>query len=355
MKRLATQPSRKLATMLMLFSFFFSIVFQIYSHSPKNSKGEEQSNPNSRIVFSNGADIYTMNPDGSQLTRLTYAGAWEFNVQPAWSPNHTQIVFVSNRDGGGVDIYVMNADGTMVKPLTDNPGEDSQPAWSPDGSRIAFVHGDDPTYAGRANYLNCETAQVYVMKNDGSAQQKLTGAGNNTDPAWSPDSKQIAFSSNRDGNYEIYRMKDDGSAQTRITFNDVEDADPAWSPDGLHIAYGSGYEKIYFFCGVIGIIQNPLGPASAINAGAGEIHVMSNNGSSDVQLTTTKNNSDPAWSPDGSQIVFASRRDDNFEIYLMNANGQMQKRLTYDDLGDLSPNWSPQVFVPNDAAGSLER
>jgi Tol biopolymer transport system component len=68
-------------------------------------------------------------------------------------------------------------------------------------------------------------------------------------------------------------------------------------------------------------------------------------------LTTTKNNSDPAWSPDGSQLVFASRRDGNFEIYIMDSSGQGQKRLTQNELGDLSPSWSPHVSVADSLSG----
>jgi Tol biopolymer transport system component len=352
MKKIAHQSMHKLATILLLFGFLFSAWTVGSSRLISASKGEAEGVANGRIVFSSGFDIYTMNPDGSQPTRLTYSGAGEFNVQPTWSPDHSKIAFVSNRSGGNVDLYVMHADGSMVQRLTDNPGEDSQPAWSPDGSRIAFVHGDDPSYAGRINLLNCETAHIYVMKADGTGQKKLTTVGNNTDPAWSPDSQQIAFSSNRDMgndsiNYEIYRMNDDGGNPVRLTYNEVEDADPAWSTDGSRLAYGSGYERINFFCGIDGIIQNPRGPASVIDASGGEIYVMNIDGTGNVQLTITKDNNDPAWSPDGSQIVFASRRDGNFELYSMNAEGEEQKRLTDNQLGDLSPSWSPLLMPPN--------
>ncbi|MBV9959098.1 MAG: PD40 domain-containing protein [Acidobacteria bacterium] len=283
-----------------------------------------------------------MSPDGSLLTRLTDSGDGYVYLQPTWSPDHSQIAFVSNRDGD-IEIYAMKADGSSVRRLTYNPGEDSQPSWSPDGTKIAFVHGDDPSWAGRINFLNCEPAQIYVIKADGSGQKKLTGAANNTDPAWSPDSKQIAFSSDRDGNYEIYRMNEDGSGPTRLTFNAVEDADPAWSPDGSRIAYGSGYERVYYFCGIEGIIQNPFARTSVSYGGAGEIRVLRLDGTSDLQLTTTNNNSDPAWSPDNGQIVFASRRDGNFEIYLMDSNGNGTKRLTATEPADLSPAWSPHL------------
>jgi Tol biopolymer transport system component len=344
MKKHAYQSRRKLATILLLIGFLFS-AWDVGGSRLRSLAVQQESLPNSRIVFSNGLDIYTMNADGGQVVRLTYAGNWEFNVQPAWSPDHSKIVFTSLRDGN-VDIYVMKVDGGSVQRLTNNVGEDSQPAWSPDGTRIAFVHGDDPTYAGRVNLLNCETAQIHVMKADGTAQKPLTIEGDNTDPSWSPDSTQIAFTSNRDKiDYEIYRMKDDGSSQTRITFNDVEDGDPAWSPDGSRIAYGSGYERIYFFCGIEGIIQNPRAVTSSINGGAGEIRVMNVDGTGHAVLTTTNDNNDPAWSPDGSQIAFATRRDGNFEIYVMNANGQVQKRLTDSELGDLSPSWSPHIVM----------
>jgi hypothetical protein len=81
-------------------------------------------------------DIYTIEPDGSDETRLTFARGYDFS--PDWSPDGSKIVFSSWRAAELGDIYVMNADGTGTRRLTDDPDYDVNPVWSPDGSQIAW-------------------------------------------------------------------------------------------------------------------------------------------------------------------------------------------------------------------------
>ena len=78
------------------------------------------------------------------------------------------------------------------------------------------------------------------MNADGSSQTRLTkNPVRRWQPVWSPDGRQIAFVSQRDGNYEIYVMNADGSNQTSLTQNPVSDEQPVWSPDGRQIAFVS--------------------------------------------------------------------------------------------------------------------
>jgi Tol biopolymer transport system component len=133
---------------------------------------------------------------------------------------------------------------------------------------------------------------------------------------------QIAFSSNRDGNFEIYAMTDDGSDETRLTEDDANDFDPSWSPDGEKIAFSSFRDGF----------NNQ------------EIYVMNADGTDQTRLTDNDDALDrePSWSPDGEKIAFASNRDGNWEIYVMNADGGDQTRLTdNDDALDREPSWSP--------------
>ncbi len=103
--------------------------------------------------------------------------------------------------------------------LTDIPTNDSDAAWSPDGRRIAFTSDRDGN------------AEIYVMNADGSGQTRLTDNSAWDDaPQWSPDGKRIAFESDRDGDDEIYVMNADGSGQTNLTNNSAYDAGPHWSP-----------------------------------------------------------------------------------------------------------------------------
>ena len=137
------------------------------------------------------------------------------------------IVFNSNR-GGNYDIYVMNDDGSNVTRLTDHPDWDNDPAWSPDGNRIAFDSIRDGNF------------EIYAMNADGTGPVNLTNhPSGDESPSWSPDGKRIAFKSYRDGNSEIYVMNADGTSPIRLTDDPEWDGAPAWSPDSSKIAFVS--------------------------------------------------------------------------------------------------------------------
>ena len=146
----------------------------------------------------NGFEIYTMNTDGSDLTRLT--NNMTDDVNPAWSPDGTHIAFQAYRDGNA-EIYVMHSDGLGQINLTNNADYDGQPAWSPDGSRIAFISGYD----------------LWVMNADGSNPLKLSQQYHCENPVWSPDGSKIAYNADDDLDNlcELWVMNADGSNQSQ--------------------------------------------------------------------------------------------------------------------------------------------
>ena len=239
-----------------------------------------------------------------------------------------QIAFVSHRDGN-MEIYVMDVNGGDQQRLTENRHDDWTPSWSPDGKRIVFVSNRD----GHVDVMRgLPTDEIYVTDADGGNQQNLTNDPNDDrNPSWSPDGKQIAFASDRVGknNVEIYVMDADGGNPQRLTNNPLDDQFPSWSPDGKRIVFSSmrdGHFETKF----------------AITY---EIYVMDADGGNQQRLTENrKNDWFPSWSPDGKRIAFASDRKgdlQNFEIYVMDADGDNQQRLTENRVYDSTPSWSP--------------
>jgi len=172
-------------------------------------------------------DIYTVNIDGTDVTRLTANTAGADDISPAWSPDGSRIAFTVIRSGDAPSIYVMNPDGSNRVRLTSS-GYDYLPAWSPDGTKIAFNRGSDKGW------------DVYVMKADGSNQLPLTTGG----PAslerivWSPDGSKILF--DHDSQIEqfigtlyltqIYAINTDGRNQLNLSNNNFHDYLGSWQP-----------------------------------------------------------------------------------------------------------------------------
>ena len=248
-------------------------------------------------------DIYVVNADGTERTRLTRNPAEEFS--PAWSPDGTKIAF-SRFTGSRFQIFVMNADGSGAVQLTFADAAATGAAWSPDGTRIAFTRCGD----------SCD---VYVMDADGRNVRRLTYGDPPGDesPTWSPDGRSIAFA-DIDG---IFAISPGGGAWSRVTDGPADDASPAWSPTGSEIAFDSSR----------GLFN-------------GDIYVVSVTGKGMRQLTDSAPlDTHPAWSPDGQSIAFMrkAKKTAQARVFVMNANGTLQTNLGA--IGDAysTPAWSP--------------
>jgi len=210
----------------------------------------------------------------------------------------------------------VEADGSHRRRLTDSgAGIDYRPTWSPDGERIAFrtTRGASPPGPDPSNIL--------IINADGSGERQLTpgrgAAAGGLFPAWSPDGNSIAYS-NGSG---INLIRPDGSGRRPLG---VPGECSVWSPDGSKL----------MFC------------SNGINRGEGvdnwDVFVMDADGTHVRRLTSNAAQDYPgAWSPDGTQIAFFSRRDGDGDVYVMDADGANLRRVTNQPGAQAADAWLP--------------
>jgi Tol biopolymer transport system component len=155
----------------------------------------------------------------------------------------------------------------------------ARPHWSPDGRQIAFVSNRGGEF------------QIWVIRPDGSDLRPLTAEGRNTDPAWSPDGKTIAFVSTRGGYEDVWLMDADGRGARQITFTPERESSPAWSPDGQYLAFTRHAPGMDDW---------------------GQIIVKRLDGGLEVVAPYSQWSMDrnPSWSPEGTRLAWARRGDD---------------------------------------------
>jgi Tol biopolymer transport system component len=271
------------------------------------------------IVFSSGrndfqSDIYKMDPQGHNVTRLTYTTDSETAPAVSWDNKHIAMVRV-RRDASNIqhdDIYVINTDGSnghwaRSAPYGYNLGD---PSWSPDGSHLVLaVNVGGTQYLG---LLHLDTGTI-------DAVAEGTGGVKGYQPSYDRTGQRIVYLGN--GGNTVEQVNADGSGhKTRYsTPATVPVRNPTFSPDGKKIAFdrivGTGNNVEIF-------VKNLLD---------GSVKRLTSSAGADLQ---------PSWSPDGSRIAFASVRSGKFKIWTMSATTGGNLVRISNAAGDWEPEWS---------------
>jgi TolB protein len=257
-------------------------------------------------------ELWIMDYDGANQRPLTHLRT--ISLMPRWSPDASRIAFTCYEPYNGTvsaQICMYSMDLAKVISFPRFPGTNSAPAWSPDGKQIMFSSSMQGT------------PDLYVMDSNGSRPKRLTFSGNGgaTSPAWNPKTGQtVVFVSDRSGIPKLYMMNADG---TNITPLDLPDKgyliDPAWSPNGQLIAFSW---------------RRPTGNY--------DLYVMDPATMNAIEITRDEGrNERPCWAPDGRHIVFESTRSGTRQIWTMLADGSQPHELTFAGHNE-SPNWSPK-------------
>ena len=272
-------------------------------------------------------DIYSASyPSEGEPKNLTSDNVYG-DTEPCVSRDGKKVVYTGYTKDGSCHIFIMNSDGTGKKQLTTKGKSNRMASFSHDGKKIVFVSTRD------------KNEEIYIMNADGSGQTRLTFGDpveqpasydkpmppeievtRDTYPSFSPDGKEIIFTSYRDGNADLFLMSVDGSNQRALTntTSHYHNIQAIFTSDGKNIVWASDRDGDY------------------------DLFTMKVSGSDKKKLTEGGFGSHcPCFTRDGKKIIFcADLQGPSWDIFIMDADGKNIEAL-FESFGD---DWTPTIY-----------
>jgi YVTN family beta-propeller protein len=272
-------------------------------------------------------DIWQMETGGANQVNLTNSP--QEDTMPAWSPDGSRIVW--RRD---FQLWLMDANGENKTQLTPDGMAATLPVWSPNGQWIAFSAFADPsTTLPEVPATRLQTSgrlssyDIFIIPAVGGDPINLSNnPATDISPSWSADSLEIAYESDRDGNYELYKANIAALptiTTTRLTTNPANDHAATWSPNGTTIAFLSDRQTANDY----------------------QLYRMEPDGSSQQPIAGIGNVQRPlAWSPDSQWIAAQVGHFENAELYKLDIATGRALRLTTNNTWEEYPVWRPDTW-----------
>ena len=276
------------------------------------------------IALTRGSDVYVTDAQGRYRRQLTDSSRARGSFYAAdWSPDGTELLIQFSGTALSSRLFLVTRDGTPGQTLVVGQfeGGAGSGSWSPDGRRIIFTMG----------------GAVYVIDTDGTNRRKLVDAASGG--VWSPDGGHFAYLAGPGGTGGLGVARADGTDAHLLISGNIRT--PAWSPDGRRLVY---------------VEQRP-------DSTQLDLRVVQTDGSDDRLLAEAVGSGNligfgrwgPAWSPDGSMILFARGEWPSGRVALINPDGTEERTVATGGFGALSPVWRPSAPPPSDRRPCLIR